>query len=78
MPDPVVDPQAPVAELSPTGKAIVPQQLVRYAVALIAVAATVHSFPDLGIQIPALAMKIDNAVLAFGLILGITSQGVRK
>ncbi len=77
MPEPVPAPAPAEIELSPTGKAIVPQQLVRYAVALIAVAATIHSLPDLGFVLPAVVLKVDNAILAFGLILGITSQGVR-
>ncbi len=78
MPEPVPAPAPADIELSPTGKAIVPQQLVRYAVALIGLAAAVHTLPDLGIAVSAAVMKWDNAILAFGLILGITSQGIRK
>jgi hypothetical protein len=76
-PTPPVVAAAPETELSPTGKAIIPQNLVRYAVAAIAVAAVVHQLPDFGFVLPAIVVKIDNMAMAIGVLLGLTSQGVR-
>lgn len=75
----MADPEIPAeVQLSPTGKAIVPQAAVRYVVALIGVAILIQTLPDLGIDLPAAVMKIDKTVLAIGVLLGITSQGLRK
>lgn len=68
MADPVV---------SPTGIAVVQQWLVRVAVGLVGLAATLIALAQAGVPIPSQLLAVATTVVALGAAFGIVSQGLR-
>lgn len=66
---------------SPNGAALLPQRLLQIAVALVVAATVTTQLPELGLDflvLPLAVMKGAKLIVAIGVILGITSQGLRK
>jgi hypothetical protein len=76
MPDPA--PVVAPAEVSPTGQAIIPPVVAKYAVPVVAVAAALMLAPDAGIVLPAVVLTISKLIVLIGTVLGIASPGARK
>ncbi len=66
-----------VVERSPTGAALIPQVLLKFATVLVLVAGVVLSLPTMGIGLPPIVLTISGLIVALGTSLGIASQGVR-
>lgn len=77
-PPAVIIPPPPPAAVSPTGEAIIPPVVAKYALPLVGVAAAISMAPDMGIVLPVAVLTIAKLVVLVGTCLGIASPGARK
>lgn len=63
--------------VSPTGIAVVQQWIVRIAVVLVGLAASIIAAAQAGVPIPEKLVAVATTVIALGATFGIVSQGIR-
>jgi hypothetical protein len=79
--DPVIippPPPAPAPAVSPTGQAIIPPIVAKYAAPVVAIAGALALAPEAGITLPAIVLTVAKLVVLLGTVLGIVSPGARK
>lgn len=68
----------PATPVSPTGSPLLPPQVARWALLVVAVAAALTMAPDAGIALPPALLTGAKLAVLIGTMLGIASPGVRR